>query len=87
MRKAGLTGGVVTVRLEPDLRAAVQRHAEAIAAEGMPPNVCAALRDLVRRGLGMHGEERGRREGYFAALREARVAITNAISRRGGASD
>lgn len=80
------------LRLEPDLAQALTAYAETQAdahslatGEVIPPNVVAAARDLLRRGLGLRSNDHRsscEREGYFRGLAEARRKMADAIASR-----
>ena len=70
------------LRMEPDLARAFIQYAHSHAEHhGLPsPNLTAAARDLLRRGLEMCSNEHScKKEGYFAGLAEARQKMAQAI--------
>ena len=86
-KKMAGDGLIRGLRLEPELARAVRAYAvqraqdhSAVKGETVQPNMAAAARDLMRRGLagcavefhGTGGRDSGYREGYFAGLAEAR---------------
>ncbi len=81
-RQKGMKGdGLVRgLRLEPDLAAALRAYSvQQGLAHGMAPNMAAAARDLLRKGLVLcSGEHSCQKEGYFAGLAEARKRIGEA---------